>query len=234
VSRVATLPATRRVGAMPSRPSLRVVATRDAEATRQRILAAAVAEFSGKGLAGGRVDAIAKAARTNKRMLYYYFGDKEGLYLAALEQAYVDLRRQEAELDLKRLPPREAITRLCEFKFDYFVRHPALIGLLTVENVHGARYLKRSKRLRELHVSLVETLAGLLRAGESEGAFRRGVDPVQLYLSIAALSYFYFSNRATLSTAFGRDLGRPQALAARRAHVVEVIQGYLRPERCDA
>lgn len=215
----------------PPAPSPLRIGTRDADATRRRILEAAVVEFSSKGLAGGRVDAIATAARTNKRMLYYYFGDKEGLYLAALEQAYVDLRRQEAALDLSCLPPREAITRLTEFKFDYFVRHPALIGLLTVENVHGARYLKRSRRLRELHVSLVQTLARLLAAGEAEGSFRTGVDPLQLYLSIAGLSYFYFSNRATLSTAFGRDLGRPQALAARRAHVVEVIQGYLRPER---
>lgn len=208
---------------------MRVVATRDAEATRKRILEAAVAEFSAKGLAGGRVDAIAKAARTNKRMLYYYFGDKEALYLAALEQAYIDMRRQEAGLELASLDAREAIVRLCQFKFDYFVAHPALIGLLNVENAQDARYLRQSSRLRELHVSLVKTLETILACGVAEGSFRRGVDALQLYMSISSLSYFYFSNRATLSTAFGRDLTLPKAAAERRAHVVEVILGYLRP-----
>jgi TetR/AcrR family transcriptional regulator len=202
---------------------------RDAEATRQRILAAAEAEFSAKGLAGARVDLIAHAADSNKRMIYYYFGNKEQLYLAVLENAYTHMRAQERDIVLGHLEPQAAIRALVQFKFDYFARHPALIGLLNGENVHRARYLKRSRRLRDLHVPLVKTIAGILKQGATRGTMRKGVDPLQLYMSISAVSYFYFSNRATLSTAFGRKLEAPAEARARRRHAVEVILGYLRP-----
>jgi len=210
-----------------AKPAL--VAVRDAEATRKRILDAALGEFAGKGLAGARIDVIADAARSNKRMIYYYFESKEQLYIAALEHAYIDMRVCEAALDLTALAPVEAIRTLIHFKFDYYDTHPWLVGLLNGENMLGARFLRQSKRLRELQVSLIETLSALLKAGAKSGDFKRGVDPIELYLSIASLSYFYFSNRATLSTAFGQVLDSAAALRRRRAHAAEVILGYLRP-----
>ena len=211
------------------RRSLAPIPIRDAEATRQRILGAALAEFSNKGLAGARIDVIAEAARSNKRMIYYYFDSKEQLYIAVLEQAYIDMRRDEAALALDALEPPEAIRRLVHFKFDYYDAHPWLVGLLNGENMLGARFLRQSKRLRELQLSLVETIGALLKAGAKAGQFRRAVDPLELYLSIASLSYFYFSNRATLSTAFGQALDTKAALRRRREHAAEVILGYLRP-----
>ncbi len=200
-----------------------------AEDARQRIFAAARSEFSDKGLAGARIDVIAEVAHSNKRMIYYYFNSKEELYLAVLEDAYIDMRRHEAQLQLGSLSPVDAIATLVGFKFDYCVQNPWLIGLLQGENMLGARYLRQSGRLRELHVSLVETIAGLLRAGVQGGVFRNDVDPLEIYISIAALSHFYFSNRATLSTAFGARLDSAGAEQRRRQHAVDVILGYLRP-----
>jgi AcrR family transcriptional regulator len=172
---------------------------------------------------------IAEVARSNKRMIYYYFDSKEQLYIAVLEHAYIDMRQHEAALALDALDPPEAIRRLVHFKFDYYDAHPWLVGLLNGENMLGARFLRQSKRLRELQMSLVETIGALLKTGAKAGQFRRGVDPLELYLSIASLSYFYFSNRATLSTAFGQALDTPAALRKRRDHAAEVILGYLRP-----
>jgi AcrR family transcriptional regulator len=206
-----------------------VVEPQEAQAVRARIFEAARAEFADKGLAGARIDAIADVARSNKRMIYYYFESKEALYLAVLEDAYIDMRRQEAALRLETLEPVEAIRQLVRFKFDYCDTHPFLIGLLSGENLLGARYLRKSTRLRELHVSLVERIGGLLKRGVKAGRFRRQVDPLELYMSIAALSYFYFSNRATLATAFGQPLDTPDAQRRRREHAVDVILGYLRP-----
>ena len=201
---------------------------RDADATRHRILQAALTEFADKGLAGARIDVIAEVARSNKRMIYYYFESKELLYIAVLEEAYIDMRRKEAALALGALAPRDAIRTLVQFKFDYYDAHPWLVGLLNGENMLGAKFLRQSKRLRELNISLVETLTTILKAGVKSGVFRRGVDPLELYLSIASLSYFYFSNRATLSTSFGQALDTPAALKKRRENAVEVILGYLR------
>lgn len=206
-----------------------VPVVRDAEATRQRILDAAEVEFSDKGLAGARVDVIAAGAGSNKRMIYYYFGNKENLYVAVLENAYSHMRREESGLSLDTLDSLAAIRALVLFKFDYYDRHPVLISLLNAENVHGARYLRRSRKVTKLYMPLVETLSRILKSGAKKGVMRAGIDPVELYVSIAALSYFYFSNRATLSNAFGRAFDSPAARRARRAHVVEVILGYVRP-----
>lgn len=196
---------------------------------RQRIFDAARAEFADKGLAGARIDVIAEVANSNKRMIYYYFESKESLYLAVLEDAYIDMRRQESALDLKNLDPIEAIRKLVRFKFNYCETHPHLIGLLSGENMLGARFLRQSTRLRELHASLVGTIGSLLKEGVKRGEFRDDVDPLELYMSVAALSYFYFSNRATLATAFDRPLDSPAAQRRRREHAVDVILGYLRP-----
>jgi len=204
-------------------------AVRDAGATRQRILDAAEKEFSAKGLAGARVDVIAAGSGSNKRMIYYYFENKENLYVAVLESAYTHMRREESGLSLDSLDPLAAIRALVLFKFDYYERHPVLISLLNAENVHGARYLRRSRNVTKLSMPLVETLSDILKQGAKKGVLRAAIDAVELYVSIAALSYFYFSNRATLSNAFGRAFDSAAARRARRTHVVEVILGYVRP-----
>jgi AcrR family transcriptional regulator len=201
---------------------------RDAERTRQALLAAAEIEFSTKGLAGARVDVIAEQAAANKRMLYYYFGSKEELYIAVLERAYGAMRKAERELNLANVSPLEAIKIWVEFKFDYCEQHQQIITLLAGENMLGAAYLKRSRRLRDVNLSLVDVIRGLLDAGVARGEIRRGIDPVHLYISMSALSYFYFSNSATLSAAFARQLSSPAERALRRAHAVDVIMAYVK------
>jgi TetR/AcrR family transcriptional regulator len=186
---------------------------RDAERTRQALLAAAEIEFSTKGLAGARVDVIADQAAANKRMLYYYFGSKDELYLAVLERAYGAMRKAERELNLTNLAPLVAIKTLVEFKFDYCQQNQQIIALLAGENMLGAAYLKRSRRLRDMNLSLVDVIRTVLDAGVAKGEIKPGIDPLHLYISMSALSYFYFSNSATLSVAFARSLG-----ACRRCH----------------
>lgn len=202
---------------------------RDAERTRAAILAAAIAEFAAHGLSGARVDRIAERAGANKRMLYYYFGAKDALYLAALEAAYEGIRGEERKLDFDHLPPEQGVRELVAFTWRYFLAHPEFMSLLNTENLHEARHLRRSRKVRALHSPLVAGLSGLLARGERDGAFRGGVDAVQLYVSIAALGYFYLSNSHTLSTIFGRDLRAPRALAARLAHITELVLASLRP-----
>jgi len=203
---------------------------RDAERTRRALLDAAEIEFADKGLAGARVDVIAEEAAANKRMLYYYFGSKDDLYVAVLERAYGAMREREKELNLTDLEPIEAIRKLVEFKFDYYVENPRIIPLLAAENLQGGKYLKRSRRLRDMHMSLVDMLCEVLKAGERKGVIRPGIDPFQLYVSMSGLSYFYFSNSATLSTAFGRQLSSASEQQARRAHAVDVITAYVKAQ----
>ena len=195
---------------------------------RARILAAATAEFAQRGLGGARVDRIAKLAGVNKRMLYYYFDSKEKLFLAVLEASYAQIRSAERALDLEHRDPREALRRLVEFTWTYYLEHPEFLTLLNSENLHKGRHLSRSTRVREMHSPLVETLRDILRRGEEAGLFRAGMDPVQLYISIAGEGYFYLSNRYTLSRIFGRDLMAPRALAARRKHNAAMILDALR------
>ncbi len=202
---------------------------RDAERTRQALLAAAEIEFSTKGLAGARVDVIAEQAVANKRMLYYYFGSKEDLYLAVLERAYGAMRETESHLNLTDLEPLQAIKALVEFKFDYCEQHQQIIALLAGENMLGAKHLKRSKRLRDMNQSLVDVLHTVLAAGEAKGEIRSGIDALHLYISMSALSYFYFSNSSTLSVAFERQLSSAAERKLRRAHCVDVIMSYVTP-----
>jgi len=201
---------------------------RHPERTRERILEAATAEFSAHGLGGARVDSIARAARVNKRMLYHYFGNKEDLFLAVLERAYENIRRQESALALDDLAPVEAMRRLVRFTFDYFVGNQYFVALLNSENLHKARHIRRSPRATSINRPIVGALGRILRRGRKVGVFRGSVDPLQLYISIAGIAYFYFSNIHTLSTIFARDLNSAPALAERRKHVTEVILGYLR------
>jgi AcrR family transcriptional regulator len=200
---------------------------RDADRSQSTILAAARDEFAEYGLGGARVDRIAERAGLNKRLIYYYFEDKEKLFQAVLEQAYRDIREREMQLHLLDLDPPTAVRRLIEFTWDYYLEHPEFMTLLNSANLHRARHLAESRRAKELNSPLVNTLAAVLERGRRDGTFRGGVDPVQLYVSIAGLAYFYLSNSHTLSAIFGRDLLAPKARSERLSHMTDVILGYL-------
>ncbi|MGG5817867.1 TetR/AcrR family transcriptional regulator [Falsiroseomonas sp. HW251] len=200
-----------------------------AAATRQRILDAALAEFAEKGLAGSRVDEIAERAGANKRMLYAHFGSKEELWMVVLERAYAAKRAEEREVEVQHLPPGDAMARLVSFNLRYTARHPEFVALLNQENLHQAAYLRRSEDVPALYSPIVDALRGVLARGVAEGVFRQGVDPMQLYISILALGHFYVANRHTLSTIFGAPLDTEAAIAAREAHITDVVLGYLRP-----
>ena len=201
--------------------------SRDPEATREAILTAATDEFAAYGLGGARVDRIAERAGINKRMLYYYFGQKEELFLAVLERAYAKIRGEELALNLTQVEPTEAIRRLIAFTWNYYIENPSFPILLNSENLHRARHLKQSARVRTLHSPFVATIADVLERGAKTGLFRAGVDPIQLYVSIAGLSYFYLSNNPTLSTIFDRDLMAPKAKLERLSHMTDLVLGYL-------
>lgn len=200
---------------------------RDADRSQATILAAARDEFAEYGLAGARMDRIADRAGLNKRLIYYYFEDKETLFGAVLEQAYRDIRSAEQALHLQDLPPAEALRRLVEFTWRYYLEHPEFLTLLNSANLHKARHLQQSQRARELNSPLIEMLADILERGRQDGSFRGGVDPMQLYVSIAGMAYFYLSNNYTLSAIFGRDLMSPKARHERLNHMCDVILGYV-------
>jgi len=202
---------------------------RDPARTRARILEAATAEFAAHGLGGARVDRIAGRAGANKRMIYHYFGSKDDLFLAVLESAYSAIRAAERGLDLEHLEPSEAIRRLIAFTWRYFLDHPEFLRLVNSENLHQASHLKRSTVIREMHSPFVKMVADVLARGEAAGVFRPGVDPVQLNITIAALGYYYLTNRHTSSIIYDRDLMAPEALDARLAFITENVLGYLRP-----
>jgi AcrR family transcriptional regulator len=200
---------------------------RDPQGMRLRILEAAKAEFAANGLAGGRVDRIAAKAGANKRMLYYHVGKKDDLYLAVLEGAYQQIRAEERALDLEHLDPPEAIARLIDFTWNYFLRNPEFLALLNTENLAHARHLKRSTKVKSMHSPFVEMIRTVVRRGVDSGDFVVAVDPVQLYISIAALCFFYLSNSATLGVIFGRDLLGREARDERLAHMVALVLAAL-------
>src|ERR1700756_3736365 len=200
---------------------------RDPEGMRLRILEAAKQEFAAHGLAGARVDRIAAEAGANKRMLYYHVGNKEDLYLAVLEGAYEKIRVEERGLDLEHLDPPEAIRTLIDFTWSYFLRNPEFLALLNTENLARAKHLKRSTKVKSMHSPFVEMIGTVVRRGVARGDFPVAVDPVQLYISIAALSFFYLSNSATLSVIFGRDLLSQPAKDERLQHVVGLVLAAL-------
>jgi AcrR family transcriptional regulator len=200
---------------------------RDPEGMRIRILEAAKKEFASRGLAGARVDRIAVAAGANKRMLYYHVGNKEVLYLAVLEAAYEQIRDEERALDLEHLDPPDAIERLISFTWNYFLRNPEFLALLNTENLERAEHLKRSDKVKSMHSPFVEMIGTVVRRGVASGDFKVAMDPVQLYISIAALSFFYLANNATLSVIFGRDLLAQPAKDERLAHMVALVLAAL-------
>jgi len=204
------------------------MAKRNPDLTKERILDAATVEFSTFGLGGARIDAIAERAGANKRMLYHYFGNKEDLFLAVLEQAYAQIRRHERSLRLEDMDPETAIRELVTFTFKYFVKNPEFIQLLNNENLYKAEHIMRSKQIPAMHSPLVDHIRDVLKRGEASGVFRTDVDPVQLYITIAAVGYFYLSNANTLGTIFKRNLLTRAALNTRMAHCVAVVLGYVR------
>ena len=199
----------------------------DPEATRRDIIDMATREFAEKGYSGARVDEIAARTKTSKRMIYYYFGGKEGLYIAVLENAYGRIRTIEGSLDLEHQAPDEALRRLVAFTFDYQNAHPEFIRLVMNENILNGVYLGRSKEIRRLNNAAIDGLRDVVARGEKAGLFRRDIDPVSLHMSISALCFFNVANRATFSTIFKRDMASPRALAARRAEVVDTISRYV-------
>ena len=201
--------------------------SRDADRSQLAILDSARDEFAQRGLAGARMDSIAARAGLNKRLIYYYFGSKDDLFLAVLERTYADIREAEQRLHLDEIDPVEAIRQLVSFTWHYYLEHPEFITLLNSENLHCAAHLKRSERIQEMNSPLVQLLDTVLERGKRDKLFRAGVDPVQLYISIASLCYFYLSNNHTLSAVFGRDLRAPKAMAQRLSHMTDLVLGYV-------
>ena len=203
---------------------------RDPAATREALLAAAVAEFAREGFAGARVDEIARAAGVNKQLVYHYWGSKEALYRAALETVYAEIREKERKLSLADLEPLEAMALLVGFSFDYLAEHPEFIALLADENRNEGSHLRASEPLQQMHMPFVEMLEATLQRGVAAGVFRDDYDAINLYISIAGISYFFFSNNHTLSAIFGRQLGARAALVQRRRHVIAFALNALRPD----
>ena len=200
----------------------------DPEGTRLNIVEIATAEFADKGFSGARVDDIASRTKTSKRMIYYYFGGKEGLYIAVLEAAYRSIRSIETALDLGHQQPEHALRALIGFTFDYQNAHPEFVRLVMNENILNGAYLARSKEIQRLNATVIDALRDLITRGQREGVFRRDVDPVDLHMSLSALCFFNVANRATVSTIFKRDMASPRALTARRAQVIETILRYVK------
>jgi len=203
---------------------------RDPAATRDALIAAATAEFARMGFAGARVDEIAASAGVNKQLVYYHYGSKDGLYQAVLEAVYGALREKERALSLEDLPPAQAMAQLVGFSFDYLSAHPEFISLLSDENRQLGQHVASSQPMRRMHTPFVEMIDRTLQRGVAAGVFRPDYDAVNLYISMAGISYFYFSNRHTLSVIFGKRLDAKVALAQRRRHVVEFTLNALRPD----
>ena len=196
---------------------------RDAEATQKRILAAAKKEFATNGFSGARVDVIAERAKANKRMIYHYFNSKDELFRHVLEHAYTDIREAEQNLELDELEPREALETMVRFTWDYYLRNPEFLSLVNSENLHKARHLKKSRVIHALSRRLVSTLSVLLDRGAKDGVFRPGIDPVQLNITIAAIGYYYLTNRFTGAIAYERDLMSAKALDERLRFNIDTV-----------
>ena len=195
--------------------------------TKERILRAAVNEFAAKGFSGGRIDTICGAARVNIRMIYHHFGDKEGLYVAALEETLSGLRSEELKLDFESVPPMEAMLAVFEFTYEHFATNPRLISLLSGENLLKAKFLKRSKRTPVISSPVITQLQKIIARGEAIGCFQKDLDPLQLYVLIVSVSYFHLSNGHTLSVIFGKNVYDPEWLAKHKVIAREVIARFV-------
>ena len=197
------------------------------EATQRNIIDVAMTEFARNGLSGARIDEIAEKTKTSKRMIYYYFGDKEGLYLHCLEEAYRVVRSGEGKLSLDHVEPVEALRQLVEFTFDHHASHEDFIRMVMIENIHHGEYLKKSKTIRELNRTAIANLEDVYNRGVAAGAFRSGVQPIDLHWHISALCFFNISNRSAFSSIFDVDVGSDTAQAVRRQQVVDMIMRFL-------
>lgn len=202
--------------------------TNDPDRTVADILAVATAEFAAKGYSGARVDEIAERMATSKRTIYYYFGGKEALYLAVLEEAYRRIRSLEHAIDIDHLEPEEALRQLAGFTFDYQNANPDFVRLVMNENILKAEFLRQSKEIQRLNVPAIDAVRRIYERGVASGVFRPGLDPVDLHMTISALSFFNVANRHTFGVIFKHDMGAPEALAARRANVIEALVRYVR------
>ena len=212
----------RKTGASRGAPDV-ALRPRDAERTKAGILDVAQEEFASKGLAGARIDEIAERTHTSKRMIYYYFENKEGLYTAVLERCYAGIRQLESFPDLATVDPVEALKTIVEINFDYHARHPDFVRLVMSENIANGAHIANLQSVRTRNQSVVETLGTLLRRGATAGVFRCGLDAVNLHMSISALCFYNVSNRYTFSQIFDWDMASPAAIARRRAIVVDTI-----------
>jgi AcrR family transcriptional regulator len=201
---------------------------RGAETSRAEILAIATEEFAQRGLAGARVDAIAERTRTSKRMLYYYFGSKEGLYEAVLEHVYSQIRTVESQLDLDALTPIEAMRRLVELTFDYDESHPHFISLVNVENVNHGQFVAKLTSVRKRYSNILHLMQSVLDRGVASGQFRVDVDATDARLVIGALCFFRVSNRYTFGALFDCDLAEPQTRRRHRQMIVDAVLRFLR------
>ena len=208
-------------------PEGRSARPQDPDGTRRNIIEVAIREFAEHGLAGARIDEIAAKTKSSKRMIYYYFGDKNGLYLRALEAAYEEVRAGEAGLALGHLPPVDALRRLIEFTFDHHNSHQNFIRLVMIENIHRGAYVDRSTEIQRLNAGAIGNLEQIYRRGTAAALFRAGLSPMDLHWQISALCFFNVSNRATFSKIFGGDLGSAQKQAELRACTVETILRYV-------
>lgn len=202
--------------------------SRNAEATQKRILSAAKKEFSKNGLEGARIDLIADRARANKRMIYHYFDSKENLFRKVVEAAYVDIRTAEQELDLEHLPPDEALESLVRFTWQYYLDNPEFLSLVNNENLHKARHLENSELIHNVSRRFVDMVGQIIARGEKAGIFRTGIDPVQLNITIAAIGYYYLTNRYTGSILFERNLMEESALDDRLRFNIDTVMRLVR------
>lgn len=200
----------------------------DPERTKADILDAATEEFATHGLAGGRIDAIAEKTRTSKRMIYYYFGGKDGLYLAVLERSYRQIRTLEADLRLEELSAEDALRVLISETFDYDEAHPHFIRLVSSENINCAVHMRRSETLRDLNISIIDTLDKIIARGVKDGVFLRNADAIDIHMLISAFCFFRVSNRYTFGTIFRRDLSEPHLMARHKLMISDAVVSYLK------
>jgi AcrR family transcriptional regulator len=200
---------------------------RDPDRTRNEILEIASREFAERGYSGGRVDEIASRTRTTKRMIYYYFGSKEGLWIAVLERSYASIRAAEQELDVEHLEPRQAIRRLAEFTFDHHESRPDFIRLVSIENIHNAEHMARFTSFANLNTPVIALVGRILERGYAEGVFKRRVEPIDVHMLISAFCFFRVANRATFGTIFGRDLLAPELRYHYRQMIGDLVLTYL-------
>ena len=193
------------------------------EAVQEDILRVALEEFAKRGLSGARVDEIAARTESSKRMIYYYFGDKEGLYRRVLETAYSEVRSGERDLDLEGLEPDAALRRLVEFTFDHHHRNPDFIRLVMIENIHHGSYLQQSELIRDLNSDAISQLADVLERGRAKGIFREDADPLIVHWQISAYSFFNVSNEASFSVIFGDRLTKPSGQKLLRRWVSDSV-----------